>query len=74
MRNGHQTQNFQGMFQALCHIFKLINKEEGSPKQFWLSKFSEFFFFDCSIVDSKLVFVPSYSVVSDMLIEIGVQL
>ena len=31
-------------------------------------------FFDCSIVDSKLVFVPSYSVVSDVLIEIGVQL
>ena len=29
----HQTQNFQGMFQVLCCIFILINKEEGCPKQ-----------------------------------------
>ena len=25
-----RTQNFQGMFQVLCYIFILINKEEGS--------------------------------------------
>ena len=25
-----QIQNFQGMFQVLCYIFILINKEEGS--------------------------------------------
>ena len=24
-----QTQNFQGMFQVLCYVFILINKEEG---------------------------------------------
>ena len=34
-----QTKIFQGMFQVLCCIFILINKEEGSPKQeaksFW---------------------------------------
>ena len=54
----------------LCWIPVFIKKVEGSQN----IKESRTFTFsvDCSIVDTKLVFAPWYSVVSDVLIEIGV--
>ena len=56
----HQTQNFQGMFQILCCIFILINKDKGSPKQSRSWKLLNCFV-DSSIIDAKLIFVtPTY--------------
>ena len=55
-----QTQNYQGMFQALYCIFVLINKDERFPKQSRSWKFFNFFA-DCRIIDAKLIFVtPTY--------------
>ena len=55
-----QTQLFHGMFQVLCFIFILINKEERSQKQSRSYKFLNFFV-DYSIIDAKLIIVtPTY--------------
>ena len=51
-----QTQLFHGMFQVLCFIFILINKEERSQKQSRSYKFLNY-----SIIDAKLIIVtPTY--------------